>query len=219
MPVSLDRDSVRRRLESVDLRALFIGELGWDHGGADIAAVVAGRTFVLEAIAHKRGLVAYQYVADSNDAFPDHPVRQRIERTVARSVREHLIVYATSDRNTQCWQWVKREAGRPDRIRTHIYNGGQSGEALIQKIEQLAFSLEDEDELTIVDVSRPGPRGLRRREGHQAILRPLQERASCVPGLHRGHQERGRPRMVRLADAQPDDVHLLHPETRLSRRR
>ena len=153
MLASLNRDRVKRHLQSFDLRALFIRELGWDHGGADIRATVAGRTFVLGAIAHKRSLVAYQCVADSDGAFPDRSTRQKIERTVAKSVREHLVVFATSDRDTQCWQWVKREAGRPDRTRTHIYNAGQSGEALIQKLERLVFTLEDEDDLTIVDVT------------------------------------------------------------------
>ena len=153
MPAPLDRDRVSRHLQRLDLRELFIGELGWDDGGADLEVTVAGRTFALEAIAHKRGLVAYRYVADSEDAFPDHPVRQKIERAVARSVREHLVVYATSDRNTQCWQWVKREAGRPDRTRTHIYSGGHSGEALIQKLEHLVFTLAEEEDITLVEVS------------------------------------------------------------------
>ena len=153
MPASLDRDSVRQILESLDLPGLFIGVLGWDYGGAAIEAAVAGRNFVLDPIAHKRGLVAYQYVADSEDAFPDHPTRQKIERSVAKTVREHLVVYVTNDRNTQYWQWVKREAGRPDRIRTHIYTRGQQGEALIQKLEHLVFTLEEEESLTIVDAS------------------------------------------------------------------
>ena len=153
MPTSLERNSVRRRLQDLDLRALFIDDLGWDHGGEEIEATVAGRTFRLEALAHKRSLVVYQYVADSDDAFPDHPTRQKIERSVSKTVHEHLIVYATADRSTQCWHWVKREAGRPDRTRTHIYNRNQSGEALIQKLEQLVFTLEEEENLTIVDVS------------------------------------------------------------------
>ena len=154
MPAALDRARVSCHLQSLDLRELFIDELGWDHGGADLEVTVAGRTFALEAIAHKRGLVAYRSVADSDDAFPDHPVRQKIERAVAGTVREHLVVYATSDRNTQCWQWVKREAGRPDRTRTHIYSGGQSGEALIQKLEHLVFTLAEEEEgINLVEVS------------------------------------------------------------------
>ena len=65
MQTRLDRQTVRSRLENFDLRGLFIDELGWDHGGADVEATVADRAFVLEAVAHKRGMVAYQYVADS----------------------------------------------------------------------------------------------------------------------------------------------------------
>ena len=153
MPLPLDRKKVRKCLEEFDLSSLFIDMLGWDHGGANIEATVADKTFTLEAVAHKRGLVVYQYIAESDDVFPDHPTRRKIEKPVAKSVREHIIVYATYDKNTQYWQWVKREQGRPDRPRQHIYHQGQSGEALTQKLEQLAFTLDEEEDLTIVDVS------------------------------------------------------------------
>ena len=51
MPTPLDRDKIRKYLENVDLRSLFIEELGWDHGGTNAEATVAGRTFMLKAIA------------------------------------------------------------------------------------------------------------------------------------------------------------------------
>ena len=153
MPTALDREKIRRHLENFDLHALFIEELGWDHGGEDTEITVASKTFVLEAIAHKRGMVVYQHVADTDDTFPDHPTRQKIEKTVAKTVREHLIVYAPPDQSAQYWQWVKREPGQPDRSRQHIYHRDQPGEALIQKLEQLVFTLDEEDDLTIVDVS------------------------------------------------------------------
>ena len=153
MPTRLDRNTVRRHLEDFALRPLFIDELGWDHGGADVEAAVAGRTFALQAIAHKRGMVAYRYVADSDAAFPDYPTRQKIEKAVAKTVREHLIVYASHDRNALYWQWVKREPGRPDRTHTHIYRRGQSGEALIQRLEQLVFTLDEEEDVTLVEVT------------------------------------------------------------------
>ena len=153
MPTHLDRTKIRVSLEQFDLQSLFVEELGWDHGGEDLKVPVASETYALQAIAHKRGLVAYQYVADEDTAFPDHPTRQKIERTVAKTVREHIIVYASSDRNTHHWQWVKREPGQPDRSRSHIYQRGQAGEALIQKLEQIVFTLDEEDDLTIVDVS------------------------------------------------------------------
>ena len=154
MPTSLDRDRIIRRLEDFDLRALFIEELGWDRGGSDLEVPVAGRTYALEAVAHKRGLVAYQCVAASAAAFPDHPTRQKIEKAVAKTVREHLIVYVSHDRKTQCWQWVKREPGRPDRTRTHVHRRGQSGESLRQKLHTLAFALDEEEDVTLIDVTR-----------------------------------------------------------------
>ncbi len=144
--MTLDRDRIREHLENCNLRSLFIEELGWDHGGTNTEVTVSGHTYALQAVAQKRGMVVYQYLAASMDAFPDYPTRQKIERKVAKTVREHLIVYAPHDRSALYWQWVKRELGRPDRTRHHIYHRSQSGEALIQKLEQIAFTLEDEEE-------------------------------------------------------------------------
>ena len=153
MATTLDRARTREYLENFDLCSLFLDELGWDHGGTDTEAKVAERTFLLQAVAHKRGMVVYQYIAEEEGSFPDHPTRQKIEKVVAKTVREHLVVYATHDRSSLYWQWVKREPGRPDRTRHHIYHRDQPGEALIQKLEQLVFTLDEEENLTIVDVS------------------------------------------------------------------
>ena len=153
MPTNFDRNRVRKYLDEFTLQPLFIEELGWDHGGEDEKIPVADKTFVLEAIAQKRGMVAYQYVAGSGDAFPDYPTRQKIERALAKIVHEHIIVYAPPERKMHYWQWVKRQPGQSDRTRQHIYHSGQKGEALIQKLEQIAFTLEEEEELTLVNVS------------------------------------------------------------------
>ena len=152
MATTLDRISVRNCLEQFNLHTLFIEELGWNHGGEDCEAVISGHTFSLDAIAHKCGMVAFLYVAESNDTFPDYPTRQKIEKVVAKTVREHIIVYAPPDRTTQYWQWVKREPAQPDRSRFHIYHKGQTGEPLIQRLEHLVFALEEEEDLTIIDV-------------------------------------------------------------------
>ena len=153
MPTPLDRQKISRHLKNFDLHTLFIEELGWDHGGANTEVTVANQTFVLEAIAQKRGMVAYQCVAPTDDTFPDHPTRKKVEKIVAKTVREHIIVYAPPDRSTQYWQWVKREPGQPDRQRSESYRQGEAGERLIQKLEHLVFTLDEEDDITISDVS------------------------------------------------------------------
>ena len=153
MPTPLDRAKVKQHLDNFDLLDLFTQELGWDHGGSDTDVTVKDRAYPLQAIAHKRGMVAYRYLAQPGADFPDHPTRQQIERKVAKEVREHIIIFAAHDRSAQYWLWVKREPGRPDRPRTHIYRSDQSGEPLIQKLERIVFTLEDEADLSIVDVT------------------------------------------------------------------
>ncbi len=151
--MTLNRHTIRTHLQNFDLRTLFVEELGWDHGGADTVIHVGEQSFALEAVAHKRGMVAYQFVADSETTFPTHATRRKIEKAVAKVVREHIIVYATHDRTEQSWQWVKREPGQPDRHRSESFRKEVTGERLFQKLENLVFTLEEEEDLTIVDVS------------------------------------------------------------------
>ena len=153
MPTRLDQTRVKKHLADFTLQALFIEELGWDHGGEGMGITAADKTFSLQAIAQKRGMVVYQYRADSVGAFPDQPTRQKIDRAVTKAVHEHLIVYATDNNDRQVWQWVKREPGQSNRSRQHIHHQDHSGEALTQKLEQLVFTLDEEADLGIVDVS------------------------------------------------------------------
>ena len=140
-------------LDELDLRSLFVNELGWDHGGEDTTIAVAeNRTFALEAIAHKRGFVAYQCVS-GRTRLPDYRTRQQIERRLAKTTHEHLIVFATTTHSVQCWQWVKRELGQPPRYRQHHYSRGQRAEALTQKLEGLRFTLEEEERVSIADAT------------------------------------------------------------------
>ncbi len=142
---TLNGPTVTQRLKNFDLRTLFIQELGWDHGGPDADVTVGNRTFTLQAIAHTRGMVAYQYVADVDDVFPDHPTRRKIERAVAKTVREHVIVYPSRDRNALYWQWVTRKQGRSDRSHTSIYHLDHPDDALIRKLEQLVCTPDEKE--------------------------------------------------------------------------
>ena len=92
-----------------------------------------GQEFRLQAVAHKRGLVAFvcapagaQPSAPAPDgvlppaaggSLPPYALRRKIETQVAKSVNQHLIVYTDAGQTQQVWQWVKREAGRPTAAR------------------------------------------------------------------------------------------------------
>ena len=151
----LNRDAVGRLLEAFNLQKLFNYELGWDiketkHGGMDMTVTVDDKDFTLQAIAEKRGFVAYQCVART---IPDYPTRQKIYREVAKTKHEHLIVFAPKDHSTLCWQWVKREQGSPPRYRQHTYSQGQSAMALTEKLDRLRFTPEEEGSVTLLDAT------------------------------------------------------------------
>ena len=108
--------------------------------------------YILTIIAQKRGMAVFLCPARTDGSIPDYAIRRKIQREVAKSVHEHLIIYTDAEQTTQIWQWVKREPGRPAACREHRYNRGQSGESLIQKLETIAVSFDEEEGLTLIDV-------------------------------------------------------------------
>src|SRR3989304_1025382 len=98
-------------------------------------------------------MVAFTCSPSTGERIPDYSLRRKIERQTAKSVHEHIIIYTDFDRTTQIWQWVKRETGKPTACREHTYHINQPGDSLIQKLQSIVFSLEEEETLTIVEVA------------------------------------------------------------------
>jgi len=152
MPLNIKR--TRTLLQNFDFKTLFIEELGWNHYTSILDIPVDGQNFALGAIAEKRGIVVFVCGPSNNGSMPDYSIRRKIERQVTKSHHEHLIIYLNADKTIQVWQWVKRQPGKPAQCREHTYYASQSGDLLIQKIDNLAFSLEEEKQLTIIEVGR-----------------------------------------------------------------
>jgi len=146
--LKIDFAEVRKCLKAFDFPTLFRRQLGWDnyHGKLDIS--LNGTTYSLTAVAEKRGFVAY--ICPS---IPDRSIRLKLDHQVTKSSREHFIVYADKNAGQQVWQWVRREPGKPMASRDHRFDAKQSGDPLIQRLEQIATALEEDDKLTVVDVA------------------------------------------------------------------
>ena len=156
MPINIHW--ARQLLRNFEFETLLIEELGWDHHNAEINTEIREKDadvgeYQLTAIAQKRGVAVFLCSATSNGGIPNYATRCKIELHVAKSVHEHLIIYTDAEKTTQIWQWVKREPGKPLARREHRYHRGQSGDALIQKLQTISVSIEEEEELTLVDVT------------------------------------------------------------------
>ncbi len=151
MPLDVAR--ARLCLKDFDLKALFVEELGWEHHAATHQLTVDGRPYRLNAIAHKRGFAAFICEPGADGRIPDYEIRRKIDRQVTKFAHEHLIVFVDADKTTQIWQWLKKEPGKPTACRERAYYRGQSGEAIIQPLQLLAFSIEEEADLVLPEVT------------------------------------------------------------------
>ncbi|MDE0165952.1 MAG: Eco57I restriction-modification methylase domain-containing protein [Bryobacterales bacterium] len=152
MPVSMEE--LRPRLRDFDFTGLFVEGLGWNHYPAEpLAVLVDGREYSLKPVAEKAGFAVYECAPDQDGAVPPYPVRRKIESQVAKSAFEHMVVFADEERTTQVWQWVKREAGKPAACREQQFHAGQGGDPLLQRLREIAFTLDEEQGLDITKVA------------------------------------------------------------------
>ena len=151
--MQIDEKAIQDRLRKFDFTGVFTQELGWDFPPGNLTLTIAGQQVQLQAVAEKRGLVAYVCPAQTCGCVQDYATRRRIEREVTKHRHQHLIVFTDTGKSVQVWQWVKREPGKPAACREHTFHVGQPGDALIQKLTGLAVSLQDEESLTHVEVT------------------------------------------------------------------
>ncbi len=159
----LNEQNTRQYLKESEFEDLFTQELGWDHHNDPLNITVDETTYQLTAIAQKRGMVVFECPAEvfppdkggrGITRIPDYATRRKIQKQVAKSVHEHFIIYTDPEKTTDIWQWVKREQGKPDACREHRYNRAeQSGDSLIQKLQTIAFTFQEEEDLSLIDVT------------------------------------------------------------------
>ena len=143
MPAAIE--TLRPHLVAFDIRRLFVEGLGWDHYQAEPVTVPANDyDYSLNPVAEKAGFAVYVCDPGRDGAVPPYPVRRKIENQISKLAFEHLIVFVDADRTTQTWQWVKRESGQPPACREQAFHAGQSGEAVLQRLQDVVFTLEDE---------------------------------------------------------------------------
>ena len=143
--MTTNTEQLRAHLQAFDFNSLFVSGLGWNHYQANPLQIsIDGFTFGLEPVAEKAGFAVFVCAPDADGAIPAYPVRRKIEQKVALRAFEHLIIFVDESRKAQKWQWVKRETGRSAAYREMEFSAGQGGNPLLQRIQAIAVSLEEE---------------------------------------------------------------------------
>jgi hypothetical protein len=140
----LDFSNARPLLQKCDLPKLFIEELGWEPVRQKLTLRIGDTDYAFTTIAEKKHFTAWLCETPAG-GLPDHATRLKLDRKLSETSFEHLIIFVTGDRTGQSWMWVRREQGKPLASRTHDYHSGQPGDSLLQKLQILYVSLEEEE--------------------------------------------------------------------------
>lgn len=129
-------------------------EMGWNLNRSEQTITVDGTPFHLKGVAEKSGFKVFLCRPPAGDKLPDSAVRKKIELKVWRLFPEHLILFTDDQRREMVWQLAVRKAGSPNRISETRYLLSQDPELLYQRAGGLIFTLDEEERVTIVDVTQ-----------------------------------------------------------------
>src|SRR5438045_2443829 len=88
-------------------KALFTESLGWERASGRLNVSVAGRDFAFASIANKDGL---QVLSCSTDplALRNRRLLRRVQRAVATTYCEHILIFCCAKPRQQVWLWLVR---------------------------------------------------------------------------------------------------------------
>ena len=138
-------------IERFDFIHLF-NQLGWDAINHNTPVKVNDETFNLQTVAGKSGFRILVCAPDSLGNIPAYPLRLKIDSAVSKLFKEHLLIFVNGQKTQQVWQTNVKHAHQPLKLSSVSWYKGQTPELLYQKAAGLIFTLDEEENITIVDV-------------------------------------------------------------------
>ena len=131
-----------------DFGALF-RRMGWDNPGAIETVQVEESDLRPVAVADKRGVTAW--LVECPAGVPQRSEQHRVVRRLKRFSRDQLVVFVSPDQHL--WLWPEqRPSGVGYRLVDHVYPSAAPTDALLQRLVQASFTLDEEDGLTATSV-------------------------------------------------------------------
>jgi RNA polymerase sigma factor (sigma-70 family) len=131
---------------------LFIECLGRDRLRATTAIANNGTTLNLTSVAQKRGFTVFHCPAHRT-VLANRRLLRDVQRQLRRSHHEHILIYSCDTPRKQVWQWATALAdGRGILHREHPFFSSDPPKRLVERLEGLTVSLQEEEQTTLPDV-------------------------------------------------------------------
>lgn len=146
------RELFSEYVKSYDFIGLF-NYLGWDRSKAKLTDVmIKNQTYKFTNIAQKSSFLIVECRAEDGK-IPIYSIRSRIDSELRKQVQEHMIIFCDGLNNEQVWLYSYRFNGKIKKTEVS-YNILQDPERLYQRTAGLFFSLDEQDNITIFDVTQ-----------------------------------------------------------------
>ncbi|TDG36686.1 hypothetical protein EZJ43_05215 [Pedobacter changchengzhani] len=151
--MSLTKQEFSNYIKRFNFREMF-NDMGWNNDKTKQPIVVDSLTFSLEAVGEKSGFKILLCNPQADGLIPDYNTRKKIETKVTKLFQEHLIIFFDTKKSEQVWQLVVRQSGKPTKVTETRWHVNQDPELLYQRAAGIFFELDEEDHITIIDVTK-----------------------------------------------------------------
>lgn len=139
-------------IKDFNFKGLF-NYLGWDNIRVNFPDIhIKNTAFAFKAIAQKSSFVVLECIS-SDGSVPAYSFRSKIDSELRKQVQEHMIIFTNEAKTEQVWVYSYRYNGKARKAEVS-YNTSQDVERLYQRAAGLFFSIDDQDNITIFDVTQ-----------------------------------------------------------------
>lgn len=151
--MALSKQEFSAYIKQFQFRELF-NDMGWNNDRTKLQITPDENSYTLQAVAEKSGFKILVCPPDPDGIIPDYDTRKKVETKVTKLFHEHLIIFIDQKQQEQIWQLAIRQTGKPLKVTETRYNLTQDPELLYQRASGLFFELDEEEKITIVDVTQ-----------------------------------------------------------------
>lgn len=128
--------------------------MGWNNDRTSQPITVDDLVFTLTGVAEKSGFKILLCHPNAEGLIPEYAIRRKVDAKITKLFQEHLIIFVDAKNHEQIWQLVVRQPGRPAKATETRYHITQDPELLFQRASGIFFELDEEEKITIVDVTQ-----------------------------------------------------------------
>lgn len=151
--MALTKTDFAAYIKQFNFRELF-NDMGWNKDKTSQPVTIDNITYSLHAVAEKSGFKILVCNPTEAGTIPDYSTRKKIETKLTKLFQEHLIIFVDAKKQEQIWQLVVRQSGKPAKVTETRYHISQDPELLFQRAAGIFFEMDEEENITIVDVTK-----------------------------------------------------------------